>query len=328
MILAPFLLEMENCMAEPIILDNTKRKTFCSCKRKYFLQHKNGLQPDYGSTAIRYGVAWHGFMEGYYSWVVENGWPQDLNSKIAALSQALELGKRKWDKECEKKTFIDDYKSFNAGVDAFNSYLEHFSQDKEYIKILSTETKFECPIEPESEAEETMMKGLPPLIFTGRIDLVVEMDYLNWLEDFKTTGWYLDKVISQTNRSPQFIGYSYAGRKILDYTIAGCLGSFHYIAASKSKKTGEFGDPRFDFRRVPQIYTDKDVISWRHSFIDTCLDIQRCEESGQWAESFDNCFQYGTCPYLRLCQQHVDFDQLNLDGFHVDFWDVLEEDGD
>jgi hypothetical protein len=311
-------------MTEPIVLDNTKRSTYRQCKAKYNFSANHGLQSSFGSTAIRYGVCWHGIQEGYHSWIKENGWPTDAASLMSALSAGLELGKKKFDKESEVKLFNDDYKNYNTAVNAFNAYLDFFADDKNYLKVISTETKFECPIEPENEAEERLLKLLPPVIFTGRIDLCVEMDFMKWLFDFKTTGWILDQVISKANRSPQLIGYSYAGEKVLDFKPAGCLCSFAYIGASKSKTTGEYGNVRYDFRRVPQVYTQGDIDAWKISFIDTCREIYFSQQNNLWPESFDNCFQYGSCPYLRLCQQHVPFEDLNTEGFIVQFWDVLE----
>jgi hypothetical protein len=313
-------------MTEPIILDNTKRSTYRSCKKKYYLQHIKGLQSNFGSTAIRYGVCWHAIQEGYHNWVKEHGWPVSGGDWAIALTAGLDLGKQKFDKESEKKTFFDDFKNYNTAVSAFNAYLEFFKDDRNYLKILNTEKKFECPIEAENDEEALLLKGLPPIIFTGRIDLCVEMDYQKWIWDFKTTGWNLDQVIMKANRSPQLIGYSFAGDKVLDFKPNGCLASFSYIGAYKSKKTGEYGDTKFEFRRVPQIYTDGDIRAWKLSFIDTCRDIYKSMQDNIWTESFDNCHQYGACPYLRLCQQHTEFENLNTEGFHEEFWSVLEED--
>lgn len=311
---------------EPIILDNTKRSCFRQCKYKYFLQIVQGLQSNFGSTALRYGVTWHGIQEGYHKYILSNGWPTTQESFVEALSQALELGKEKWNKESEKKLFCDDYKNFNTAVEAFQSYLTYFAEDHKWIKIVATEQKFECPIEPENEVEDKLLSKLPQIIFTGKIDLQVVMDYVNWIWDFKTTGWILDQVIAKANRSPQLLGYSYAGKKVLEFEPSGCLCSFAYVGASKSKKTGEYGNVRFDFRRVPQLYTPEDIAAWKLSFIDACKDIYFCQQSGLWTQSFDNCYQYGTCPYIKLCKQHLPFEELNLDGYHVEFWDVLESD--
>ncbi len=313
-------------MSDPIILDNTKRSQYRQCKRKYFLSSVKGIQSDYGSTAIRYGVAWHGIQEGFHSYVAEHGWPDNPEALAMAVTAGLQLGAAKWKKESEKKIFVDDFKNYNTAVNGFNAYLEYFKDDKSYLKILATETKFMCNIEPENKAEEIVLSKLPPIVFTGRIDLSVEMDYQKWIWDFKTTGWILDQVIAKANRSPQLIGYSYAGERVLDFKPNGCLASFAYIGAYKSKKTGEYGDTKFDFRRVPQIYTQGDIAAWKTSFIDTVREIHFSMENNVWPESFDNCYQYGQCPYLRLCQQHTTFENLNLEGFHEDFWNVLDDD--
>jgi hypothetical protein len=311
-------------MTDPIVLDNTKRRMFRQCKAKYNWSVNYGLQSNYGSTALRYGICWHGIQEGYHNFVKENGWPKDPTTLMQAITAALELGKKKWDEESKTKVYNDDYKNYNTSVNAFNAYLDYFADDRNYLKVLSTETKFECPIEPENMVEDRMLSKLPPIVFTGRIDLVVEMDYMKWLFDFKTTGWYLDKVIMEANRSPQLLGYTYAGRKVLDIDAAGCLCSFAYIGSTKSKTTGDWGNVRYDFRRVPQIYTQGDIAAWKLAFIDTCEEIYYAKKNNRWTESFDNCHQYGICPYLKLCNQHAPFEELNLEGFHVDFWDVLE----
>ena len=313
-------------MTDPIVLDNTKRNTFCTCKKKYYFTAVKGLQSNLGKTALRYGVAWHGAMEGYYSWVKENGFPQNQTDHLAAITAGLNLAKEKWDKETGKKTFYDDYRNMNTLVNAFATYLDYFKDDRQFMKVISTEKKFECPIEPTTEEEDKLLAGLPPIVFTGRIDLCVELDSQKWIKDFKTTGWVLDQVIAKSNRSPQLLGYSYAGKKVLDFIPNGCLASFAYVGAYKSKKTGEYGESKFDYRRVPQIYTQGDVRAWKLSFIDTCREIIYATENDLFPESFDNCYQYGACPYLRLCQQHVPYDDLNLEGYHVEFWDVLAED--
>jgi hypothetical protein len=256
---------------------------------------------------------------------MKHGWPMDEGSKMTALMSALNAGQKEYEKESEGKTFYDDFKNFNTAAEGFDLYLEFFKDDYKFVEILSTEQAFECPMEPENKVEEKILSKLPPLTFTGRIDLCLKMDGSNWINDFKTTGWILDKVVSQANRSPQFIGYTYAGKKVLDFDTVGCLGNFVQIGATKSRVTGNYGKNRFNFRRVPQIYSDADLSAWKLSFIKTAENIHRARTEGIFPESFDNCFMYGKCPYLKLCQQNVPVEDLNTDGFHVEFWDVLED---
>ena len=316
---------MEKDNENKLTLDNSGRSTYRLCKMKYFLQVINGWQPNYGSTALRYGSCWHGIQEGFHTWVKENGWPQDSTSEMTAITQGFALGNKTFIKESEGKEFYDDFKNFNTAVDHFNAYLEYFKDDKDFIEVIATEKKFSCPILPENSLEEKLLKKIAELIFTGKIDLCVKMDGMKWILDFKTTGWYLKKVIQQATRSPQLLGYSYAGDKVLGFKPEGCLFSFAYLGSTKSKVTGNYGKVRFDFRRIPHVFTAGDIEAWKLSFITTAIDIQRSKDENIWPESFDSCFQYGTCPYLRLCNQHRPYEDLNFEGFHVKHWSVLDE---
>lgn len=310
---------------EILILDNSGRSTFRQCKKKYFLQIIKGWQSNYGSTALRYGSTWHGIQEGYYKWIQENGWPSDPTNNMKAITAGLVLGEKIYKTESEGKDFYTDYKNFNTAVEVFNDYLDYFKDDKDYLKIIHTEQKFSCSIEPENSLEEKILSKLPPILFTGKIDLCVEMDKIRWLLDHKTTGWYLDKVIAQANRSAQLIGYTYAAKKVLDFEAQGCLCSFAYTGSTKSKVTGLYGKLRIDFRRVPQIFTRGDVEAWKLSFIDTAREINFAKKENLYPESFDNCHMYGPCSYLKLCQQHVSYDKINFDGFHICHWNVLDD---
>ncbi len=312
-------------MSKTIVLDNSGRQTFRTCKKKFLFQNVYGWQSDFGSTALRYGSCYHAMQEGYHKWVQENSWPTDPEASMIAMTKALKMGKECYDEDTAKKSYYEDFKNFNTCVTTFNAYLDFFKDDKKFIKIIETEQKFQCPIEPDNSEEEKLLSKLPPITFTGKIDLQVELDRTPWLLDHKTTGRYLNKVIQQANRSPQLIGYSYAGKKVLDFEPQGCLCSFAYTGSTKSRTTGQYGKIRNDFRRVPQLYTQGDIDAWKISFIDTAREIEFAEQENSYPESFDNCYQYGRCTYMNLCQQHVPYEDLDFTGFHIDKWDVLED---
>lgn len=308
-------------------LDNTKASCLRTCKRKYYWQHIRGLQSDFGSSAIRYGVTWHSLMEGYYKYIKENGWA----NKQLAISAALELGKKSWDKETEKKTYLSDYRTFDAACTALLHYLSFYQKDEEFIKIINTEAKFKLEILPANDEEEQILHYIiergdhSKLYFTGRLDLQVEMNFSNWILDFKTTSQNLSMQASRLNRSGQLIGYSYAGKHALEFPTEGCLVGLAFVNAYKSKKTGEYGDVTTDFGRIPQIYNDKDLIEWKKSFLDTALAITQCTDTGNWVMNFDSCYQYGMCTYGKLCDQGGDPENAITEGFHVSHWNVLEE---
>ena len=72
-------------MTDKIVLDNSARSTFRTCQRKYFYQNIKGLQPDFGSTALRFGSAYHAMQEGYHAWVKENELLKVQNKAEASL---------------------------------------------------------------------------------------------------------------------------------------------------------------------------------------------------------------------------------------------------
>ncbi|MCC7570656.1 PD-(D/E)XK nuclease family protein [Candidatus Micrarchaeota archaeon] len=309
---------------EPFYLDNSKRDTWKQCRNKYFLSVIKELKPDAGSAALRAGATWHGIQEGYNKYILVNGWPTTPEENMRTITAGFVRGKEVWDRETAKRTYVDDFRNFNTLVDAFGEYLDNFASDRDFITILQTEQVFDHVMIPENEVEYNLMKDLPPIHFTGKIDLGIKMDGRNWLLDYKTTSWWLDKVIMEANRSPQLIGYSYVGNKVFNFVAEGCLLSYLAMSARKSPKTGEYGKVGFNFRRVPQIYTEGDIQAWKFMFLLTCKEILDAEKTGFYPQSFD-CYRYGQCAYLPLCQQHRPFEELSLVGFHVEPWDVLDE---
>jgi hypothetical protein len=192
--------------------------------------------------------------------------------------------------------------------------------------MVATEAVFRCPITAETEFEEKLFSVIKDeLFFTGRLDLQVEMNFANWILDFKSTSQNLSMQGARLNRSGQLIGYAYAGKHALAFPAEGCLVALAHVSAYKSKKTGEYGDVKTDFGRIPQIYNEKDLIEWRKSFIYTAVEIARCKDEGVWPVNFDSCYQYGQCTYTKLCDQGGSIEDVNTDGYHASHWNVLSE---
>ena len=307
---------------DTIVLDNTRRSTFKSCKRKYFWNDVCGYKPDQGSSALRYGSTWHAFMEGYYSYIKEHGW----GKRDLAINAAVEKGKWKWDKESAKQTFLPDYRTFEACAQAFLQYITFYHDDDMFLEVIDTERKFECPITLDTPDEQRLYNHLPPITFTGRLDLQAEMNGMKWLVDFKTTGQSLSTQALRLNRSAQLLGYSYAGERVLGFRPEGCMVSLALLSARKSVKTGEYGQLTMDFLRVPQIFTPADIQEWKMAYLDTANEFLFASVSKSWPMNFDSCYQFGACQFTKLCEQNKIPEETNTEGYHVDFWSVLEED--
>ena len=99
--------------------------------------------------------------------------------------------------------------------------------------------------------------------------------------------------------------------------------AIHHLSAYKSKTTGLYGEPKIDFKRVPQIYTDGDIDSWRISLMNTAELILNNEDRKLWPMKHSNCYRYGRCTYAPLCEQNAPLGEEILEGFFEDEpWDV------
>lgn len=289
-------------------LDNSRRSAFTKCPYRYYLPYVKGVVPVHGSTALRYGTTFHAGMEGLYSHIKENGWTRDG----MALERAVNYAKAAWDRESALYSFKDDYRTFDNFVKSLVLYLDHFSADEKFLEVVSTERSFRIRISEN-------------LWFTGKLDMEMILNGSDWINEFKTTGQGITYVANQQNRDNQFIGYTFAMKKLHQKQPEGILITYHQLTAYKSKKTGEYGETTINFDRIPQFFGDNDLNEWVESFIYTASLIQTCYKMNIWPKQYDSCYLYGSCPYLFLCEQHRPRDQEILgDQFLIrEPWNVL-----
>lgn len=304
-------------------LDYTKRTTHISCPRKYQLQYINHIFSNKGSTALRYGSVWHKVLEGFYLTIAKKGW----TALSEAISVAGGMGTASWAKETEKFSFYDDYRTLQNLMQSFVQYLNHYHGDEGFMEIVKPEQVFRILITP-TEIEKRAFPDIQPFYFTGQIDLQVKLSGRNWIKEHKTTGWQMSKLSDQLHRSPQLMGYNYAAKYISTdgCTPEGSLVSIHYLSAYKSKVTGEYGKPKIDFSRVPQIFSNKDLALWRFSFVADAYEMQKHIADSVFPERHHSCYTYGACTYINICEQSRPMGQELLNGYFIDDdpWNVLK----
>ena len=285
-------------------IDFSKRSCASTCLRKYYWQYIRNLRPASGSTALRYGSTWHGFLDGFYNHIKENGW----SNQTAAFEAAFAEGKRVWDEESSTQTFLyPDYRTFENCTRAFIDYNAYYAGDAHSLEVKAVEKAFSLEF--------------PNFIFDGKLDLQVTLNGTPWLMEHKTTSQYLSVQTQRMNRSAQTIGYWYAC-KMLNIPIEGVLISFHHLSARK-KKDESYGEAKIEFQRLPQLYTPHNIEDWYEHFSDVVLTLERCTETNIWPKNYDNCYQFGQCSYLPLCDQYRDLGQENWQGnYIVKEWDV------
>lgn len=293
-------------------LDNTKRKEFETCPRKYYWHFEKNLISKIGSTKLRFGVTWHAMQEEYRRCIIEG------ISKSESIRKSLLFAHKKWEKESEGLQFEPDFRSFEFCVKLFDAYLSHY-EDLDF-RLISSEQVFAHPLFSCAEDE---------IVFTGRIDCIGEFGDRPMIVDDKTTGWYPQSLMKQLERSPQLIGYAVAAEKLLDKPIDSCLANIVYLNA-RTKKDGSLGEISTGFHRNIYLYSDYDKNEWKKAFLAVATRIIDCHDDflldiNKFYQNMDSCFQYGECPYLCLCKQEVVNQSYLVNNFIVKKWDVLED---
>jgi len=304
-------------------LDNSKRSQFVTCPRKYYYQYIRNLRSNYGSTALRYGIAYHAGMDAFYNYTKEYGWQHDGK----AFQAAVEGAKASWEEESSKALFYEDYRTLENYAQALITYVSHFNRDEGMLKVVETERAFKLSMKLSPEEERLFpLINQEGLNFTGKIDMEVLLDERSWQVEHKTTGQPLSIQKNRIHRSPQLIGYTYAGVRLNpEEPPDGSLVVFHHLSSRKSKKTGEYGKLKIEFERIPQIYTSADLVSWRLSFLNTAESILRSIKENFWPVQLDNCFIYGKCGYSFLCEQNCPLGEEFLVGFYeTEPWEVAK----
>ena len=302
-------------------LDNTKRSDFVTCPRKFQRKWLLNQSPEYGSTPLRYGIAWHACMEGFYNVIADKGW----SALKEAMTEGARMGQESFLKESKDKPFYDDYRSLENMMKSFINYIDHFYGDEGLLEVTESEKVFKIKMTP-TEFEQEVFPGIDSLYFTGRIDNVVKLNLRPWLLEHKTTGQHLSVQSQRLQRSPQVIGYNYAARAVSKEIPDGSLIVLHHLSAYKSKVSGEYGNPKIDFQRVPHIFSIEDLVNWRLGFMSDAWRLQQCYDNDFFPMSHYSCYTYGKCTYINLCEQNRTFDKEILHGFYIDEdpWDTLK----
>ena len=290
-------------MSELFLLDNSKRSTVESCPRKYYLSYIRNLESINGSTSLRYGTCWHELMDVFYANMI--GKEHNKENIQEAMTQAIIAADVRWQQETEGKDWYSDYRSRENLILSFAMYIQHFNQDHIFMKVTSTERKFNISM---------FDSNGQPFIFAGKIDGEATLSGLNWNIEHKTTGQPLFKQEQRLNRSAQFIGYTFAGQQ-QGKKVEGTLVMFHHLSATKSRKTGEYGRPKVEFKRIAQMFSKEDILNWKQSLCYTAAKIRWCEEKNRWPMQFDSCYQFGACRYIDICEQNRPLGEEDTTGF-------------
>lgn len=288
-------------MTQAIRISHSTIRQLLSCPRKFLFQNELRLFPTTGSIAIRYGSGFHKGMEAYY----KN--KKDLFEAIKAVAAF-------WQKPTVQ-TFEDDYRNLESLLNSITLYHEQYQNDNEDLAAIP-ENKIITKIA--LTEEEKNHYGDIEVDFVIVIDLMLSVDGLLWVVDFKTTSVDLPYMASRMRKMSQLMGYQFCAQDHFQ-SINGCMVYYHQLKATKSRKTGLYGDIKTDFMKFPMIFNQQDYKNWRQYVIWNAYQLNLAKKVG-YPPNYNNCYEFNkSCPYLPLCDYPKwDIERfLTMDGFVV-----------
>jgi hypothetical protein len=209
----------------------------------------------------------------------------------------------------------DDKRTVAKGVAILEQYWKHY--DVEPFQVIATEVGGAIELRPN-------------LIYTSRIDLIVQWDSPRGIYGFdhKSTS-AMDTIVPKPNN--QFSGYITTLLEMYENVLGfqvNLIGVFK-TEKQKDKYTGQMV-PREIFQRVVTSRTPIEVEQWKREVINTVDHINRDIDTGVWSR-FDKCkpFRNSMCAYHDLCLcQSIEMQErlIEMGAYVKEPWSAYKDD--
>lgn len=295
-----------------LLLNNTGRGTFDTCRKKAWYAHVAGsgygIVEKLAPSPLRIGSAVHSVLMQHYAGADE--------------AYAIAAGLAHY-REVEENPNItmtpelaDAFNKETAIVEGFfPAYRAHWMIDDADWKPVASEINIDHDlgiVVSENNAGWAVR-------YTGKIDLIVEDAGGELIVvDHKTLSQFRDSYFDRLHFDYQVTGYAmlasmYLGRTI-NQVIYNCIRkSLLRLKMGESKPqflsriiTDYAEDPGKYFKRVQCIRTDAQFCDWRNACIEAALDIINAFERGYFRRNMAVCDMYSGCPYRELCVANID----------------------
>lgn len=146
-------------------------------------------------------------------------------------------------------------------------------------------------------ASEGFFIGKIYILWTGRIDMVIDWDGKTWVLDHKTTSRGGESFYDDFYLSQQMIGYTWAGQQLLNRQIAGVV--VNAFEVRRPTKTGN----AITYNRRRYEYTPEQLTEWEHNTLTLVTDFLHHLRRGYFPMETKWCFgKYGKCKYFDICR--------------------------
>jgi hypothetical protein len=276
-----------------MLIDNSSLEHFTTCARsaEYYLVERR--EPSYHRSALSFGGLIHKALEVFY---LNGGAEGDFNSFLKAI---YEMADKHFDTH---PTEDGDFRTKEKFLDTMISYWT--AAETDHFKILSineepfVEKYFQLPlgsVEFNGEYNGKPLKNID-VFWTGRIDMIVEMDGKFWILDHKTTSIMGETFFADFVNSSQAKGYVWAAQQLLQKPVEG-----FYLNAIATRKPSKTGIPfQRETKRYP--YDPEHISEWEFNTLTLVSDFLSHLTREYFPMETKWCVgKYGKCKYFDVC---------------------------
>lgn len=275
-------------------IDNTALSTYMRCPREYKLSMIEGWRSKERRQALSFGAFWHRLMETHY----KTGGDSD---------RMLEV----YSKYKHEVPDTGDYRT------ADRAWVEYGKYKKVYPPKVDCATTVGYPEAPMVEIAVPVVHDNLVHEYAGKIDRIIVLDGLGYIEDHKTTSRFDKGYFRQFQNSNQMMGYHWIGQQLVpDIKIVGARINLLHVLTSKS-----------DFHREIVTFPPSIIKEWESNTNQWLHRIERSIESNDFPGHYgdDGCtHRFGRCQFFDVCNSSPRIREALLQqDFEVRHWDPL-----
>lgn len=298
----------------PRAIDNTALDAYMMCPAKYDMaMRQNRRHGGAPPPPLAYGTLWHAILAAHYR----------TGGDRAAVLRASVM-------EWEPHDRPDDHRTRERALLAYEEYLKRWgSHDQDcsrygktvgYVPGDTSQALVEISTELGWNAHEGVEASLHP--YAGKIDRIVDIDGLFYVEDHKTTslchvdGPASGNFFKQFDPNNQMMGYTWLARLLTGLPIAGVRVNAHGVLKTKDS-----------FQRQIFSFSPERLAEWVKNLNRWTRRIEDSYRLNDFPHQFNACpTKYGMCTYHEICSLPERLQQRALEAdFEVHEWNPLED---
>lgn len=285
----------------PRPIDNTALADYMACPRKYFYGMVLNRRRS-GATAppLAFGTSWHAALEAHYK----------TGGNEAAVQLAILNSWQQHDRP-------DDHRTVERVLSCYHQYLDHWGDHATDTSRNGRTVGFPENPMVEIPVEIAWPGGAHP--YTGKIDRIIEINGLYYVEDHKTTSQLGAQYFQQYDPNNQMMGYAWLAQKLTGLRIAGVRINALGVLKTQTKLAREIVS--YSKERLEE--WGRNYNAWVYRLEDSYKimdpevyglgapkepgdpDYSMTEEEAMlvaWPHNFMACSaKYGMCQYASLC---------------------------